>query len=511
MPLLKPPANAVTVRMYRQGHGDCFLLAFPRKSGVRPVYVLIDCGYKPGSPAFVHGDGGANHPIADTVEDIRQATGGHLDLVIITHEHQDHLNGIWKASDPYFAGFTIDEAWMAWTEDPDDELANELRRRHKDTLLGVLEARQRLAFAVGENDETVVGLDKLLSFEFGGDAERVSMAEMLAAASDPAKSINKQSLKFIKEAAEQERGVSFLNPGDGPLAVPRSKGIHAYVLGPPRNENLLVDEDPKGAEGFPDDDEPSFTFRAAAGSGSKPSSTPFSSRFATPMEKELHEPETFFSIHYGRDAEGANDADRVETPDNAPWRRIEQEWLYSAEQLALQLNRGINNTSLVLAFELPKSKKVLLFAADAQRGNWISWTENEWDNAGTTVTARDLLGRTVLYKVGHHGSHNATLAGTAQDEYANLSWMGTGSAAREFTAMITAVNAWAVTKNNPPWRHPLPSIREALVRKTQGRVFQTDTPQPTKPDTVSATAWAAFLKRCKLTNELYFDYQIMDK
>lgn len=42
-------------------------------------------------------------------------------------------------------------------------------------------------------------------------------------------------------------------------------------------------------------------------------------------------------------------------------------------------------------------------------------------------------------------------------------------------------------------------------------MFQTDTPELTKPDNVSATAWAAFLKRCTLTNELYFDYQIMDK
>jgi len=511
MALLKPPANGVTVRMYRQGHGDCFLLAFPRKTGTRPVYVLIDCGYKPGSPAFVHGDGGANHPIADTVEDIREATDGHLDLVIITHEHQDHLNGIWKATNPYFAGFTIDEAWMAWTEDPDDDLANELRRRHKDTLLGVLEARQRLALAVGDDDETVVGLDTLLSFEFGGDAERVSMAEMFAAAKDPAKSINKQSLKFIKDEAEKERGVSFLNPGDGPLAVPRAKGIRAYVLGPPRDEDLLVDEDPKSGEGFPDDDAPSFTFRAAASSGTGASTTPFSSRFAMSMEKELQEVQSFFSKRYGKDMEGTNDVDRVEVPDNAPWRRIEQEWLYTAEQLALQLNRGINNTSLVLAFELPKSKKVLLFAADAQRGNWISWTNNQWDDAGKTISVRDLLGRTVLYKVGHHGSHNATLAGTTKDEYANLSWMGTGTAAKEFCAMITAVNTWAVTKNNPPWRHPLPSIREALVRKTQGRVFQTDTPQLTKPEGVSATVWNAFLKRCKVSNPLYFDYQILDK
>jgi hypothetical protein len=60
----------------------------------------------------------------------------------------------------------------------------------------------------------------------------------------------------------------------------------------------------------------------------------------------------------------------------------------------------------VLAFELGKGGKVLLFAADAQRGNWISWKDGD-----QTITATDLLDRTVVYKVGHHGSHNATLNG----------------------------------------------------------------------------------------------------
>ena len=51
MPIMEAPKSGVKVRMYRHGHGDCFLLAFPGKAnGVsRNVYVLIDCGLKPGS------------------------------------------------------------------------------------------------------------------------------------------------------------------------------------------------------------------------------------------------------------------------------------------------------------------------------------------------------------------------------------------------------------------------------------------------------------------------------
>ena len=150
MAKLKPPKNGVTVRMYRQGHGDCFLIALPRDGGGDPVYVVIDCGYKPGSQQFIH-----NKPIGDTVAHLDGATGGHIDLMILTHEHQDHLNGIWKKNDPYFGDFKIDEAWLAWTEDPDDDLANELRKRHKDQLLGLLEARRKLALAIGDDDASV--------------------------------------------------------------------------------------------------------------------------------------------------------------------------------------------------------------------------------------------------------------------------------------------------------------------------------------------------------------------
>jgi hypothetical protein len=131
-----------------------------------------------------------------------------------------------------------------------------------------------------------------------------------------------------------------------------------------------------------------------------------------------------------------------------------------------------------------------------------------WEDGDQTIKARDILGRTVLYKVGHHGSHNATLAGKADDDYPNLAWMGrefTG----EFTAMIPAVNQWALTMNNPPWRHPLPSIKKELEQKAQGRVLQMDEPKPTKPENVPDVVWEEFEKRVTV-DELYFEYKIMD-
>ena len=64
----------------------------------------------------------------------------------------------------------------------------------------------------------------------------------------------------------------------------------------------------------------------------------------------------------------------------------------------------------MLAIELVASGKVLLFAADAQTGNWLSWSAVKFKDG---AKLDDLLKRTVFYKVGHHASHNATLPETS--------------------------------------------------------------------------------------------------
>lgn len=504
MARLIPPSNGVTVRMYRQGHGDCFLLALPREGGGAPYYVLIDCGVKPGSQAFLD----HKAPIGDIVKHVHDACGGKLDLVILTHEHQDHLNGIWKEKDPYFKDFKIDEAWLAWTEDPDNALANELRRRHRDQLLGLLAARRELELAAGENDPAVHRLDALLAMELGGDAERPDTTKLLAAANDPKQSINKKGLKLVKDKASEKRGCRYLSPGGGAVAIEGTEGIRAFILGPPESAELIVDEDPKGEEGFPRDH--SFSFSEAASLPKGHRASPFSRRFCISADEALDGSKEYFVKRYGSADQGTSDADQAEVTSNPPWRRIDNEWLYAAETMALKLNTGINNTSLVVAIELPRSKKILFFSGDAQRGNWISWKNVEWKDGAKTVTTRELLSRTVLYKVGHHGSHNATLAGQVSDDHPNLSWMALGPYAAEFTAMITAVNEWALKKNNPPWVHPLPSIKLALLSKSRGRLFQTDENRPQKPENVSAAEWKKFKDRAKF-EDLYFDLRIHDE
>ena len=103
------------------------------------------------------------------------------------------------------------------------------------------------------------------------------------------------------------------------------------------------------------------------------------------------------------------------------WRRIDNDWLAAAEQLALNLDSDTNNTCLALAFEwgVPGEGQVLLFPGDAQVGNWLSWRRQQYQAGGRTLTADQLMQHTILYKVGHHASHNATLRRDSTDTTAD--------------------------------------------------------------------------------------------
>ena len=81
---------------------------------------------------------------------------------------------------------------------------------------------------------------------------------------------------------------------------------------------------------------------------------------------------------------------------------------------------------------------------------------------GGIVKATDLLNRAVFYKVGHHGSHNATL------REKGLEMMTSG----DLVAFIPVNEEMAKKKN---WNHmPLPGLVRELERRTQGRVVRID-------------------------------------
>ncbi|MCB0582582.1 MAG: hypothetical protein KDD10_25110 [Phaeodactylibacter sp.] len=143
------------------------------------------------------------------------------------------------------------------------------------------------------------------------------------------------------------------------------------------------------------------------------------------------------------------------------WRNIDKDWLRSAEIMALKLDSVRNNTSLVLAIELAGSGKVLLFPGDAQAGNWRSWGEVEYEVAGKKVRGTDLLERTAFYKVGHHGSHNATISKNGLDLMK-----------KDSLAAMIPVDQHVADKVG--WEMPFAPLLEALLEKTNGKVAIAD-------------------------------------
>lgn len=498
-PQLNPPPGGAIVRMYRIGHGDCFLLAFAGRERGKPAYVLIDCGYKPGSPGKL----AAPTSVKDIGADIVKTTGGFIHVVVVTHEHQDHLNGF---SPSNFPGLKVGEVWFAWTEDPNDEIANKLRKKFKDRLLGLIDARNQLR-GLGMN-AVADRVAEFLEMELGEDSEPFRGVGIGAAGKDPASSANKKAMKFLRDASEGEP--KYLLPHGKPIAIAGAATARAFVFGPPRDMDKIDDLDPEGDETFGDDDHPqaltaeSTSHRANTGSS-------FARRHIIPLEGVFGHPEygIFFRTHFGSpDVLVADAPDGADIADNAAWRRIGADVAQDAETLAIAMNNATNNSSLVLAFELSAGGKTLLFAADAQAGNWRSWSESPFSDGRQEVSVRDLLGRTVLYKVGHHGSHNATLSGGLKSDYANLTWMAQADHADEFVAMITAVEEWAHQKPKPNWNHPFPPIKAALEERARKCVLQTDSDLPDAPPTgANASEWRAFRGRVKQT-PLYFELTV---
>lgn len=536
---MKPPKSGVTIRMYRQGHGDCFLLCLPKTDAKNePFYMLIDCGLWSKSEI--------NKPIHEVIANIATATGGFIDVVLVTHEHMDHVNGFAKkdpvTGDPCFKEIKIGELWLAWTEDPTDKMANELRDRFNDTVLALAGTEARLGRAVHTMDSPQRHLLRnLLSFEVGDEnAEGAAASDELISnlaqirRDNPSLSFrdqanlavdgitNKKAIKSLRDKLNG-RTPTYLNPEKGPYEFQGVENVRVYALGPPRNAELLLSLDPKGDEEFHlklDGSTRSF----AAALNMDPDAAKarcFPARFGiTRGHLDLANDDLLkqrLTYAYGSDTEKTYTTDSVRdffsgtygsgdaagAPDS--WRRIDDEWLQGSDSLALRLNNEVNNTSAVVALELTGTGKVLLFSGDAQRGSWISWSTLSWEVNEKKVTSRELLGRTVFYKVGHHGSHNATLNGVSEGETANLSWLGLGTYAEEFVAVIPANEAWALAKQG--WHHPLKSIESELIKKARGRVFRSDTDRVKRPANIDESEWAKFKR---VETDLYFEYTVPD-
>jgi len=462
--------------MYNPGFGDCLLLAFPAEEGV--FYMLIDFGVHHSYPGRDKESIQISQDRSIKVaQDIAQATGGHLHTVVVTHEHTDHLRGFLYAQE-VIDGFEIDELWLAWTEDENNPKAQELQERYGLRARALAAAIDRL----GADDPFAHALRSVLEFE---------VPEALGATAKPSGEID--FLRGKAKKAPRDPG-DYRRPGMGPLPLPGVPGVQVYVLGPPEDLQAIRNLERKSElypEEEPVDEDTAFAAAVfAAGAGMRPDeqwlfdrSRPFDRSFGLSTEEAREHPDygPFYKTHYGF----------ADYATHGPaWRRIDTDWLAAAEHLALKIDSKTNNTSLVLAFEMTRAQphKVLLFAADAQVGNWLSWHKLSWPGESEDdkpVTAEDLLRRTVLYKVGHHGSHNATL------KEKGLEMMDSP----DLVAMLPVDQKWA--NEEQKWEHPDEHLYQRLIQRTKGRILRSDRipagqRAPAKPAEATEAEWAAF-------------------
>jgi hypothetical protein len=335
-----------SVRVYCQGLGDCILVRVILKSG-DDFKLLIDCG-------VVLGTEDASSIMTRVVENVVENTKeknddakGKIDVLAITHEHWDHLSAFNQAA-ASFAKLGVDSVWVAWTEDPDDDLAKQLKSE-----LG--KAEERLAACV-------------TAFHATGDGATVDMLADIALTAFGAAASSSVSTKAAFDKAKAMAKVTICWPTGDPFEIPDANA-RLYVIGPPHDPKLIRKINPStsspethgiamnGAGALPLGVISALDNRKAAIDQTSPlardSKAPFHPRVTIPLgpkgrpwsfddgrsvdEDDWKRIDNFLREHY----HGGDD-----------WRRIDGDWLGPATELALALQSYTNNTSLVLALEL---------------------------------------------------------------------------------------------------------------------------------------------------------------
>jgi len=435
-----------TIRMYNQQDlGDCFLLKF--RLGEKNTYILIDFGsYKNDNTARE----------VEIAEDINRTVGDDDLTIVLTHQHKDHLSGFLHAHDKLKGKKRT--LWLSFLDDEKSEEGKTLRSATESywwknkRMMTKLQSHFSDDREVSDMFNEKRGYDLFAEEQTGGDA----ISKLLEIAG---------------------KNVSFLKPGNCFFLPGMDEAVKVYVLGPPFDKKQLsklspgVHEEVHGLNSLAElaDIDISGTLMLNALSALT-DSEPYSRECDFPFcEKYINNQQILLKERYEENAQN--------------WRRIDYEWLSEIGRLTLHMDRLTNNTSLVLAFELQESKKVLLFPGDAQIGNWQSWSNVNFPDS--EVTAEDLLSRTIVYKAAHHSSYNATLR-------QSLDLM-------DEKELIILIPVHEKTSKSYNFAMLKPGMLKGYHRKSQGRVLRSDSIEQPKDNLALEYP---FIKRADLAGKL---------
>ncbi|MBW9122011.1 hypothetical protein JNB63_18075 [Microbacterium trichothecenolyticum] len=349
----------VRVRTYQVGFGDCFLVSVeydePLPDGRAERHLLIDYG-----TSHAPREGMARGRMGDVAALIEKHTGGELDVLVVTHRHRDHLRGFEvDAGAAIIRRLAPKLVLRSWTEDPRlSATADGPGLDAAEPPNGLSRAAVRYAALLAQAQEHVAKLTQLVGLD----------DEVKAAAEDQLK--NAEAVALLDELSLGDRG-RYLHAGMESGIEGLVPGMRATVLGPP-----TVDQDPRVAKQREDDPE---YWLAALGASLR-------------------------VVGSAADAGADAPAPISHGPGPVRWLidRLADQRSHSAARLVRDLDDALNNTSVILLLEIEGLS--MLFPGDAQIENWRLTLERLKDEP----QLRDRLAGIDLYKVGHHGSRNAT-------------------------------------------------------------------------------------------------------
>jgi hypothetical protein len=426
--------------MYQLGFGDCFLLSFyygrALNDGRKERHMLIDFG----STRYPK----SGFKISGVAEQI-QNDCDELDVIAVSHRHKDHLSGFGIAKSAEIIDALNPKLIVrSWTEDPKAARdATGVTRVGDDSLqfAAALTTGQALTDAL--SDELLVP----------GRGIRAELAEIVE--QQTLNAVGRDGLSNAKaydqldnwgKAGRQE----FLFFGAKSMIPDFIPGIEVRVLGPP-----TVDQHSEvtGAR-VQDPDYWMFHQELLA-----------MSIAATELQPDR--------ISHVSDAEMRVPSGPVR------WlvRKMQRQHINNLLNIVRELDDALNNTSLILLIDA--GDKRMLFPGDAQIENWnYALKLSEEGNGLSAGEVHELLKGVDLYKVGHHGSRNATprtLLETiwGEDDHDIVALMGTKK------KVHGKVEATAV---------PRQTLVEALIERTRDRLWSTASLPNTEGATVEVRA-----------------------
>lgn len=424
------------VRMYRMGTGDCFIIKL-FAGETEKCKIMIDCGTWQG----------AKDDLIPYITDLKKHVGDTIDLLIVTHEHKDHVYVFEACEELFVNNFKIKSIWMAWTESDDDEKAQQWLKDFGDKKKALKKAANKMNKAL--KDPEFVNQFKDEKSGDGLKAARGFFADALNSFADLQFSLKDgdyvgmlKGMKVVKQQITEINKIKirYCHPGEIISNLPGAEGIRFYVLGPPLAWEQVKKESGGAGESYAHNNELAH-------------SDAFAMAVLAENKQDFKNLLPFDMKYVSKDGEDQRQC--YEDKANQ-WRNIDHDWLNSAGALALRVNSMTNNLSLALAMEFEDSGRVMLFPGDAEYGSWESWHNIPWPQKDFT---KDLLNRTVFYKVAHHLSHNGTAQrlGMEMMDHPDLAAMATLD-----YGIIS--NGWKSTMPNK-------ALIDELLKRTKGRLM----------------------------------------